>query len=49
MGFRQASRMAAVVIAAMTIALPSAAAGKKHPHAPAVTEFATFAPVCTGT
>jgi sugar lactone lactonase YvrE len=50
MGSRQASRMAVVVIAAVTIALPSAAAGKRHPHAPAVTELATFAaPGCTGT
>ena len=43
MSSRQASRMAVVVIAAVTIALPSAAAGKGHPHAPAVTELATFA------
>jgi sugar lactone lactonase YvrE len=50
MGSRQASRMAVVVIAAVTIALPSAAAGKRHPPAPRVTEFATFAaPGCTGT
>ncbi len=50
MGTRLASRMAVVVIAAVTIALPSAAAGKRHPHAPAVTELATFAaPGCTGT
>ena len=50
MGFRQASRMAVVVIAAVTIAFPSAAAGKRHPHAPAVTELATFAaPGCAGT
>jgi sugar lactone lactonase YvrE len=50
MGFRQASRMAVVAIAALMIALPSAAAAKRHPSAPAVTEFATFAaPGCTGT
>ena len=49
MGARQASRMAVAVIAAVTIAFPSAAAGKPHPHAPAVTELATFAPGCTGT
>ena len=30
MGSRQASRLAVVVIAAMTIAFPSAAAGKRH-------------------
>jgi sugar lactone lactonase YvrE len=42
--------MAVVVIAAVMIALPSAAAGKRHPHAPTVTELATFAaPGCTGT
>jgi hypothetical protein len=50
MGSRQASRMAVMVIAAVTIALPSAAVGKWHPHAPTVTELATFAaPGCTGT
>jgi sugar lactone lactonase YvrE len=50
MGSRQASRMGVVIIAAVTIALPSAAAGKRHPHPPAVTELATFAaPGCTGT
>jgi hypothetical protein len=50
MSTRLASRMAVVVMAAVTIALPSAAAGKRHPHAPAVTELATFAaPGCTGT
>ena len=50
MGIRLASRMAVVVIAAVTIAFPSAAAGKRHPHAPAVTELATFAATgCTGT
>src|SRR5829696_1583219 len=50
MGSRQASMIAAVVIAAVTIALPSAAAGKRHPHALAVSELATFAaPGCTGT
>jgi sugar lactone lactonase YvrE len=51
MGSRQASRMAVVVvIAAMTIALPSAAAAERHSHSPAVTELATFAaPGCTGT
>jgi hypothetical protein len=49
MGSRQASRMAVVVIAALTIAFPSAAAGNRHPHAPAVTELATFVPGCTGT
>src|SRR4051812_32985972 len=50
MGSRQASRMAVVLIAAVTMALPSAAAGKRHPHGPAVTELATFAaPGCTGT
>ena len=50
MGSRQASRMAVVVIAVVTIAFPSAAAGKRPPHAPAVTELATFAaPGCTGT
>ena len=39
-----------VVIAAVTIAFPSAAAGKRHSHAPVVTELATFAaPMCTGT
>ena len=50
MSSRQASRMAVVVIAAVTIALPSVAAGKGHRHAPKVTELATFAaPGCTGT
>jgi sugar lactone lactonase YvrE len=50
MGFKQASRLAVVVVAALTIALPSAAAAKRHPHAAAVTELATFAaPGCTGT
>ena len=50
MGFRLASRMAVVVIAAVTVSFPSAAAGKRHPHAPAGTELATFAaPGCTGT
>jgi hypothetical protein len=49
MGSRQASTIAVVVIAAVTIAFPSAAAGKRHPRAPAVTEFATFAPGCAGT
>jgi sugar lactone lactonase YvrE len=51
MSSRQASRMAVVVIAAVTIALPSAAAGKgHHPNVPAVSELATFAaPGCTGT
>ena len=49
MDSRQASRMAVVVIAAVTIAFPSAAAGNRRPHAPAVTELATFAPGCTGT
>src|SRR5918997_3666554 len=50
MGTRLASRMAVVLIAAATIALPSAAAGKPHTHALAVTELATFAaPGCTGT
>jgi sugar lactone lactonase YvrE len=50
MGSRQASRLAVMVIAALTIAFPSAAAGKRHPHGPAVTELATFAaPGCTGT
>jgi hypothetical protein len=50
MGTRLASRMAVVLIAAVTIALPSAATGKRHPHAPVVTELATFAaPGCTGT
>jgi hypothetical protein len=40
MRFSQASRMAAVAIAAVTIALPSAAAGKgHHPHARAVSEL----------
>jgi sugar lactone lactonase YvrE len=50
MKFSQTSRIAAVVIAAVTIALPSAAAAKGH-HllAPAVSELATFAaPGCTG-
>jgi hypothetical protein len=42
--------MAVVVIAAVTVALPSAAAGERHPRAPAVTELITFAaPGCTGT
>jgi len=42
--------MAVVMIAALTIAFPSAAASKSHPHAPAVTELVTFAaPGCTGT
>ncbi len=50
MGSKQASRMAVVVIAAVMVAVPSAAAGKQYPHAPAVTELATFAaPGCTGT
>lgn len=50
MGTRLASRMAVVVIAAVTVAFPSAAAGKRHPHAPAITELATFAaPGCSGT
>ena len=49
MDSRQASRMAVVVIAAVTIAFPSAAAGNRHPHSPAVTELATFAPGCSGT
>ena len=50
MGIRLASSMAVVGIAAVTIAFPSAAAGKRHPPAPAVTELATFAaPGCTGT
>jgi hypothetical protein len=49
MSSRRASRMAVVVIAAVTMALPSAAAGKRHPQAPAVTELVTFAaPGCTG-
>jgi hypothetical protein len=42
--------MAVVVSAALTIALPSAAAAKRHSHAAVVTELATFAaPGCTGT
>src|SRR5215212_10402445 len=50
MGFRKALRMAVALVAAVAIALPSAAAGKPHPHTPAVTELATFAaPGCTGT
>jgi hypothetical protein len=50
MGARLASRMAVVVIAVVAVAFPSAAAGKRHPHAPAITELATFAaPGCTGT
>jgi sugar lactone lactonase YvrE len=50
MSLRQASRMTVMVIAALTIALPSTAAAKRHPNAPAVTELATFAaPGCTGT
>ena len=50
MGSRQASRMAVVLIAAVTIALPSVAAGRPHRHAPTVTELVTFAaPGCTGT
>jgi sugar lactone lactonase YvrE len=49
MRLKQASRMAVVLIAAVTLALPSAAAAKRHPRAPAVTELATFAPGCTGT
>ena len=50
MAYQVASRMAVLLIAAVTIALPSAAAGKQHPDAPAVTELATFAaPGCTGT
>jgi sugar lactone lactonase YvrE len=50
MGSRQASRMAVVVIAVVTMAFPAAAAGKRHSHAPVVTELATFAaPGCTGT
>lgn len=50
MDSRQASRMAVVVIAAVTIALPSAAAGKRQAQAPAITELVTFAaPGCTGT
>ena len=48
MGSRQASRMAAAAIAAAAVAFPSTAAAR-HPHAPAVTELATFAPACTGT
>jgi sugar lactone lactonase YvrE len=50
MGSRQASRVAVVVVAAVMIAFPSAAAGKRHRHAPTVTELVTFAaPGCTGT
>lgn len=50
MGTTLASRMAVAVIAAVTVAFPSAAAGKGHPHAPVITELATFAaPGCTGT
>jgi hypothetical protein len=51
MGSRQASKTAVVVMAAVTIAFPSAAAGKPHhPPAPTVSELATFAaPGCTGT
>ena len=50
MATRLASSMAVLVIAAVTIVLPSAAAGNRHPPAPAVTELATFAaPGCTGT
>jgi sugar lactone lactonase YvrE len=42
--------MVAVAIAAVTIAFPSAADGKRHPPAPEVTDLATFvAPDCTGT
>lgn len=49
MGSRYASRMAVAVIAAVAIAFPSAASGKRHPHAPAVTELVGFAaPGCTG-
>jgi hypothetical protein len=50
MGSRRVSRMAVVVTAAVMIALPSGAAANRHPHAPVVTELATFAaPGCTGT
>jgi hypothetical protein len=50
MGARLASRMAVVVIAAVTVAFPSAAAAERHPDGHAVTELATFAaPGCTGT
>jgi hypothetical protein len=50
MGSRQASRIAVVAIAAVTVALPSAAAGKGRRPAARVTELATFAaPGCTGT
>jgi len=49
MGPRQGWRMAVLVIAAAMITLPSAAAAKRHPHAPTVTELTTFAaPGCTG-
>jgi hypothetical protein len=42
--------MAVAAFAALTIALPSPAAGRPHRHAPTVTELATFAaPGCTGT
>ena len=50
MGTRLASKLAMVVIAAVMIALPSAAAGMRHPHALVVSELVTFAaPGCTGT
>jgi sugar lactone lactonase YvrE len=42
--------MAVALVAAVTIALPSAAAARPHRHAPTVTELVTFAaPGCTGT
>lgn len=51
MGSRHASRMvAAVVVVAVTLVLPSVAVGKRHPRAPSFAELATFAaPGCSGT
>jgi sugar lactone lactonase YvrE len=50
MRLRQAPKVAGVVIAAVTLALPSAAAAKRPSHTATVTELTTFAaPGCTGT
>ena len=40
MGSRQESRLAVVVLAVVTIAFPAAAAGNRHPHAPALANLA---------
>ena len=45
----RALRVAAVMLAIAAIGSPSVAIAKRHPHAPVVTELATFAaPGCDG-